>query len=87
MTEIRLRDVNVNTVVFIGFSLVDSASEFLVLHRYCARLPSDPFTHLAPKCRTRELPDGTFYSTLYLPINSPLRASIVVSLEKKRLCL
>lgn len=83
MTEIRLRDVNVNTVVFIGFSLVDSASEFLVLHRYCARLPSDPFTHLAPKCRTRELPDGTFYSTLYLPINSPLRASIVVSLEKK----
>ncbi|XP_046503175.1 endoribonuclease Dicer isoform X1 [Equus quagga] len=47
------------------------------INRYCARLPSDPFTHLAPKCRTRELPDGTFYSTLYLPINSPLRASIV----------
>uniref|UniRef100_A0A8C5KCH4 Endoribonuclease Dicer n=1 Tax=Jaculus jaculus TaxID=51337 RepID=A0A8C5KCH4_JACJA len=47
------------------------------VNRYCARLPSDPFTHLAPKCRTRELPDGTFYSTLYLPINSPLRASIV----------
>ncbi|XP_075387941.1 endoribonuclease Dicer [Tenrec ecaudatus] len=47
------------------------------VNRYCARLPSDPFTHLAPKCRTRELPDGAFYSTLYLPINSPLRASIV----------
>ncbi|XP_003787065.1 endoribonuclease Dicer [Otolemur garnettii] len=47
------------------------------INRYCARLPSDPFTHLAPKCRTRELPDGTFYSTLYLPINSPLRASII----------
>ncbi|CAH6850793.1 Dicer1 [Phodopus roborovskii] len=47
------------------------------VNRYCARLPSDPFTHLAPKCRTQELPDGTFYSTLYLPINSPLRASIV----------
>ncbi|XP_035869582.1 endoribonuclease Dicer isoform X3 [Phyllostomus discolor] len=47
------------------------------INRYGARLPSDPFTHLAPKCRTRELPDGTFYSTLYLPINSPLRASIV----------
>lgn len=28
------------------------------INRYCARLPSDPFTHLAPKCRTRELPDG-----------------------------
>jgi len=48
--------------------------------RYCARLPSDPFTHLAPKCKTRELPDHTFYSTLYLPINSPLRASIVVGI-------
>ncbi|XP_058692660.1 endoribonuclease Dicer isoform X2 [Poecile atricapillus] len=47
------------------------------INRYCARLPSDPFTHLAPKCKTRELPDHTFYSTLYLPINSPLRASIV----------
>uniref|UniRef100_A0ACB8G5N5 Endoribonuclease Dicer n=1 Tax=Sphaerodactylus townsendi TaxID=933632 RepID=A0ACB8G5N5_9SAUR len=47
------------------------------INRYCARLPSDPFTHLAPKCKTRELPDNTFYSTLYLPINSPLRASIV----------
>lgn len=29
------------------------------VNRYCARLPSDPFTHLAPKCRTRELPDGS----------------------------
>uniref|UniRef100_A0A663M4R6 ribonuclease III n=1 Tax=Athene cunicularia TaxID=194338 RepID=A0A663M4R6_ATHCN len=47
------------------------------INRYCARLPSDPFTHLAPKCKTRELPDHTFYSILYLPINSPLRASIV----------
>lgn len=28
------------------------------INRYCARLPSDPFTHLAPKCRTQELPDG-----------------------------
>lgn len=73
--------------MFSCFSVVDWASECLFLPRYCARLPSDPFTHLAPKCRTRELPDGTFYSTLYLPINSPLRASIVVSLEKEMLCL
>ncbi|KAM4662071.1 endoribonuclease Dicer isoform 2-T2 [Discoglossus pictus] len=47
------------------------------INRYCARLPSDPFTHLAPKCKTRELPDGLYRSTLYLPINSPLRAPIV----------
>uniref|UniRef100_A0A3B5LJX3 ribonuclease III n=1 Tax=Xiphophorus couchianus TaxID=32473 RepID=A0A3B5LJX3_9TELE len=40
---------------------------------YCARLPSDPFTHLAPKCKTVETGDGRFQSTLFLPINSPLR--------------
>uniref|UniRef100_A0AAX7W5H5 ribonuclease III n=1 Tax=Astatotilapia calliptera TaxID=8154 RepID=A0AAX7W5H5_ASTCA len=43
------------------------------INRYCARLPSDPFTHLAPKCKTVEMGDGCFQSTLYLPINSPLR--------------
>ncbi|OCT68281.1 endoribonuclease Dicer [Xenopus laevis] len=47
------------------------------INRYCARLPSDPFTHLAPKCKTREMSDGPYRSTLYLPINSPLRAPIV----------
>ncbi|KAM8920949.1 endoribonuclease Dicer isoform 1-T1 [Pelodytes ibericus] len=47
------------------------------INRYCARLPSDPFTHLAPKCKTQELSDGLYLSTLYLPINSPLRAPIV----------
>ncbi|KAL4656271.1 endoribonuclease Dicer [Arapaima gigas] len=46
------------------------------VNRYCARLPSDPFTHLAPKCRTVELPDGNYRSTLYLPINSPLRVPV-----------
>ncbi|XP_018414903.1 PREDICTED: endoribonuclease Dicer [Nanorana parkeri] len=47
------------------------------INRYCARLPSDPFTHLAPKCKTRESCEGLYRSTLYLPINSPLRAPIV----------
>ncbi|XP_072221007.1 endoribonuclease Dicer [Leuresthes tenuis] len=46
------------------------------INRYCARLPSDPFTHLAPKCKTTEMADGRFQSTLYLPINSPLRAPV-----------
>ncbi|XP_077586658.1 endoribonuclease Dicer isoform X3 [Stigmatopora nigra] len=46
------------------------------INRYCARLPSDPFTHLAPKCKTREMQDGKFQSTLYLPINSPLRVPV-----------
>ncbi|XP_034432990.1 endoribonuclease Dicer isoform X1 [Hippoglossus hippoglossus] len=46
------------------------------INRYCARLPSDPFTHLAPKCKTLEMQDGCFQSTLYLPINSPLRVPV-----------
>ncbi|XP_008294508.1 endoribonuclease Dicer [Stegastes partitus] len=46
------------------------------INRYCARLPSDPFTHLAPKCKTAETGNGRFQSTLYLPINSPLRVPV-----------
>nr|XP_040055515.1 LOW QUALITY PROTEIN: endoribonuclease Dicer [Gasterosteus aculeatus aculeatus] len=46
------------------------------INRYCARLPSDPFTHLAPKCKTAERQDERFQSTLYLPINSPLRVPL-----------
>ncbi|XP_027015698.2 endoribonuclease Dicer [Tachysurus fulvidraco] len=46
------------------------------VNRYCARLPSDPFTHLAPKCKTVELKMGVYRSTLFLPINSPLREPI-----------
>uniref|UniRef100_H3CIQ1 ribonuclease III n=1 Tax=Tetraodon nigroviridis TaxID=99883 RepID=H3CIQ1_TETNG len=46
------------------------------INRYCARLPSDPFTHLAPKCKTVELQNGHFQSRLYLPINSPLRVPV-----------
>ncbi|KAM9804063.1 endoribonuclease Dicer [Neosynchiropus ocellatus] len=46
------------------------------INRYCARLPSDPFTHLAPKCKTVETQEGQFQSTLYLPINSPLRTPV-----------
>lgn len=52
---------------------------WLLLYRYCARLPSDPFTHLAPKCKTTELKMGVYQSTLFLPINSPLREPITVS--------
>ncbi|XP_076027624.1 endoribonuclease Dicer [Genypterus blacodes] len=46
------------------------------INRYCARLPSDPFTHLAPKCKTAEMLSGRFQSTLFLPINSPLRVPV-----------
>lgn len=46
------------------------------INRYCARLPSDPFTHLAPKCKTTELKTAVYQSKLFLPINSPLREPI-----------
>uniref|UniRef100_A0A4W5JGP7 ribonuclease III n=1 Tax=Hucho hucho TaxID=62062 RepID=A0A4W5JGP7_9TELE len=55
------------------------------INRYCARLPSDPFTHLAPKCKTLELQDGCYQSTLYLPINSPLRVPVGPTMNCARL--
>uniref|UniRef100_A0A8C7SV10 ribonuclease III n=1 Tax=Oncorhynchus mykiss TaxID=8022 RepID=A0A8C7SV10_ONCMY len=55
------------------------------INRYCARLPSDPFTHLAPKCKTKELQDGRYKSTLYLPINSPLRVPVGPTMNCARL--
>uniref|UniRef100_A0A674F5F3 ribonuclease III n=1 Tax=Salmo trutta TaxID=8032 RepID=A0A674F5F3_SALTR len=55
------------------------------INRYCARLPSDPFTHLAPKCKTKELQDGRYQSTLYLPINSPLRVPVGPTMNSARL--
>jgi len=53
--------------------------------RYCAKLPSDTFTHLTPKCRIEVVPgdngqDDTFYqAVIRLPINSPIKYPIVVS--------
>uniref|UniRef100_A0A8C8F141 ribonuclease III n=1 Tax=Oncorhynchus tshawytscha TaxID=74940 RepID=A0A8C8F141_ONCTS len=55
------------------------------INGYCARLPSDPFTHLAPKCKTKELQDGRYKSTLYLPINSPLRVPVGPTMNCARL--
>ena len=52
-----------------------------VICRYCAKLPSDAFTHLTPKCMTRtyESPETASYlSTLQLPINSPIKQPIQV---------
>jgi len=54
-------------------------------HRYCAKLPSDTFTHLTPKCRIEAVTgdtgqDDTYYrAVIRLPINSPIKYPIVVS--------
>jgi len=52
--------------------------------RYCAKLPSDTFTHLTPKCRIEvvlsenEQDDTYFRAIIRLPINSPIKYPIVV---------
>ncbi|XP_062617556.1 endoribonuclease Dicer-like [Saccostrea cucullata] len=56
---------------------MDTAIAFV--NRYCAKLPSDAFTHLTPKCSMLETlgEEGTFYTaTLSLPINSPYKHPI-----------
>uniref|UniRef100_H2YYK2 ribonuclease III n=1 Tax=Ciona savignyi TaxID=51511 RepID=H2YYK2_CIOSA len=53
---------------------------YLPCCRYCNRLPSDPFTHLTPRCELMELPhdgDSPMYTcVLQLPINSHVREPI-----------
>ncbi|GFO41768.1 endoribonuclease dicer [Plakobranchus ocellatus] len=46
-----------------------------LVNRYCARLPSDAFTHLTPHCRL-ERRDGQYVAFLRLPINSPLKQEL-----------
>lgn len=48
------------------------------INRYCAKLPSDTFTHLAPKCSIEviegdEVGSKMFRASLKLPINSPIK--------------
>ena len=52
--------------------------------RYCAKLPSDAFTHLTPKCRVEDLSTDNaplYRATLQLPINSPIKEPVVVSMH------
>jgi len=55
----------------------------LCSHRYCAKLPSDTFTHLTPKCRIEavlsENDDISYQAVIRLPINSPIKYPIEVS--------
>jgi len=52
-----------------------------IVNRYCSRLPSDPFTHLSPRCEVMKLPSYFNQQTMYkcilqLPINSRVRQPI-----------
>lgn len=71
--------LNLRFLYFVACHAILKCICCVVLCRYCARLPSDPFTHLAPKCKTVELKTGGYRSTLFLPINSPLRVPVTVS--------
>ncbi|XP_060562889.1 endoribonuclease Dicer-like [Ruditapes philippinarum] len=51
-------------------------SSIMLVNRYCAKLPSDAFTHLTPACTVTETEqDGKkmFIASLRLPINSPVK--------------
>lgn len=51
-----------------------------VIHRYCTKLPSDSFTKLSPEWSFKELIQDNaryYYCTIRLPINSPVRQTIV----------
>ncbi|KAL5008233.1 hypothetical protein ScPMuIL_013814 [Solemya velum] len=49
-----------------------------IVNRYCAKLPSDAFTHLTPKCvvDTVNSKQSQFIATVQLPINSPIREEV-----------
>uniref|UniRef100_A0A8C4R0U4 ribonuclease III n=1 Tax=Eptatretus burgeri TaxID=7764 RepID=A0A8C4R0U4_EPTBU len=65
-----------------GGASVSLDSAIGLINRYCAKLPSDPFTHLAPKCKTVEKEHCLFQATLHLPINCPLRDPVLGPLMK-----
>ncbi|KAF6212369.1 hypothetical protein GE061_012891 [Apolygus lucorum] len=56
------------------------SSAIALVNRYCAKLPSDTFTRLAPIWDTKKiLCNGStmFYTSIRLPINSPVKETIL----------
>lgn len=72
-----------------GSSCVTMTSAIRLVNKYCAKLPSDVFTHLTPKCsiETKWYPDRIMYQAqLQLPINSPMKKPIIgVEMPSRRL--
>lgn len=53
------------------------SNSIAITNRYCAKLPSDTFTRLVPRCRVETLEQGTaFRAIIELPVNSPVRKPI-----------
>lgn len=54
-------------------------SAISIINRYCAKLPSDAFTYLTPKCSVEQtdFKNHLYYvATLKLPINSPVKKEV-----------
>lgn len=59
-----------------GSPSVSLSTAIALINRYCAKLPSDTFTRLTPIWQEEEI-DGKFICNLRLPINSPVKKTIV----------
>lgn len=72
-----------------GAPRVMMTSAIRLVNKYCAKLPSDVFTHLTPKCFVEMTQDGAsplFRARLQLPINSPIKEPIIgIEMPSKRL--
>ena len=54
---------------------------FYISYRYCAKLPSDAFTYLTPKCAVEQTDFNNhlyYVASLKLPINSPVKKEVKV---------
>ncbi|KAJ8308770.1 hypothetical protein KUTeg_013644 [Tegillarca granosa] len=59
-----------------GCPSVSLSNSLALINRYCAKLPSDAFTHLTPHCTIQQISqDGNpmYIAKLRLPINSPIK--------------
>ncbi|KAK6999788.1 endoribonuclease Dicer [Biomphalaria glabrata] len=57
---------------------VTMQSSIALINRYCAKLPSDAFTHLTPHCRIESVAGEPplYIAYLRLPINSPIKEEL-----------
>ncbi|CAH0562212.1 unnamed protein product [Brassicogethes aeneus] len=59
-----------------GSPNVTLTNAIALINKYCAKLPSDTFTRLTPLWQEHEI-DGKFICSLRLPINSPVKQTVV----------
>ncbi|KAK3597389.1 hypothetical protein CHS0354_040114 [Potamilus streckersoni] len=60
-------------------SRVTLSSAIMLVNKYCAKLPSDTFTHLTPACVIQTISKGNsmaYCAKLRLPINSPIKQEV-----------